>query len=387
MSAMPTASAATSESVDRPLRLAYLGDANSIHVHRWAGWFAAHGHSATLLVPDRFEIRADLPAGIEVIRFRAYYQGRFRPWGYIAEERSLRRILRELKPDVVHGQFLTEYGWHAWMSGFHPYAITVWGSDVTMSLRRSRRIALYGRMALRSADLVTGDSRSLVEDTIAAGARRDKTHLAQFGVDTRRFSPGPDPTALRERLGLVGRRVIFAPRLIRPLYRHGIGVEALAGLPDDVSLLMGRYQVDEAELASVMERAERVGVSKRIVVVPGIDHSEMPDFYRLADVVLSIPMSDATPVSLLEALSCGRPMVATDLPSIREWLADLDAATMVPVDDVPATAAAIVRILGMAPAERADLGSRGRAIVEARAGQDVHMRRIEAIYREMAARR
>ena len=371
----------------RPLRLVFFGDANSIHVHRWAGWFAAHGHAVTLLVPDRFPIKAELPAEIEVKRFRAYYQGRFRPWGYIAEERSLRRIIRDLKPDVVHGHFLTEYGWHAWMSGFHPYAITVWGSDVTMSLRRSRRTAFYGRVALRSADLVTGDSVALVEDTIAAGARRERTHLVQFGVDTGRFSPGPDPIALRARLGLAGRRVIFAPRLIRPLYRHGVAVEAMAGLPDDVSLLMGRYQVDEAELASVMERAERLGVSGRIVVVPGIDHAEMPDFYRLADVVLSIPMSDATPVSLLEALSCGRPMVATDLPSIREWMGDLDPQSLVPVDDVAATSAAISRILGLAPAERASLVDRGRAIVEARAGQDVHMTRVEAMYREMAAAR
>ena len=119
----------------------------------------------------------------------------------------------------------------------------------------------------------------------------------------------------------------------------------------------------------------------------GIDHAEMPDFYRLADVVLSIPMSDATPVSLLEALSCGRPMVASDLPSIREWMGDLDPESLVPVDDAEATTTAMARILALAPAERASLADRGRAIVEQRAGQDVHMTRVEGMYREMAARR
>jgi hypothetical protein len=57
------------------------------------------------------------------------------------------------------------------------------------------------------------------------------------------------------------------------------------------------------------------------------------------------------------------------------------------VDDVAATSAAISRILGLAPAERASLVDRGRAIVEARAGHDVHMTRVEAMYREMAAAR
>ncbi|HEX7490558.1 MAG TPA: glycosyltransferase [Candidatus Limnocylindrales bacterium] len=385
---MPIASAPdiAAPAAARPLRLAFIGDANSIHVRRWSGWFAEHGHAVSLLVPDRFEVKPGLPAGIEVVRFRAYYQGKFRPWGYIAEELSLRKVLRLLRPDVVHAHFLTEYGWHAWMSGHHPYAITVWGSDVTISLRRSRRTAFYGRMALHAADMVTGDSASLVEDTIAAGSRRERTHLIQFGVDTRRFAPAPDPVALRRRLGLEGRRVLLSPRAITHLYRHGVAVEALAQLPDDVVLLMAKYLVDQTEMGALLARAAALGVTERVHFVDGIAHAEMPDFYRLADVVLSIPMSDATPVTLLEALSCGRPVVATDLPSVREWMGDLDPEALVPVDGVAATAAAIERLLAMAPADRTDLGARGRAIVESRAGQDVHMTVVEAMYREMTGR-
>jgi glycosyltransferase involved in cell wall biosynthesis len=375
------------EPTDRPLRLAFLGDANSIHVHRWAGWFADNGHTVSLLVPEGFDIRPGLPASIQVERFRPYYRGRFRPYGYVAEQRSLRRVIAGLRPDVVHAHYLTEYGWHAWMSGFHPYAITVWGSDVTISLRRSRRTAMYGRVALRGADLVTGDSASLVADVIAAGARPERTHLAQFGVDTKRFCPGPDPVELRARLGLEGRRVLFAPRLIRPLYRHGVAVEALASLPADYALLMGKYQVDEEELAAVVARAEALGVSDKIRVVPSIDHAEMPDFYRLAAAVLTIPMSDATPVSLLEALACERPVVATDLPSVREWLGDLDAGSLVPVDDARATAGAISRVAARSAEEQSEIGRRGREIVQTRAGQDSNMAAVEAMYRELRARR
>ncbi|MFI5259769.1 MAG: glycosyltransferase [Candidatus Limnocylindrales bacterium] len=370
-----------------PLRLAYLGDPNSIHVRRWAAWFADHGHVTSLLEPEGLEVGPGLPGAIAVERFAPYYAGRFRPGGYVAERRSLREVVARLGPDVVHAHYLTEYGWHAWMSGFHPYGITVWGSDVTISLRKSRRTALYGRVSLRSADLVTGDSASLVEDVIRAGARRDRTHLVQFGVDTRRFAPGPDPEQLRARLGLAGRRVLFSPRLIRPLYRHGTAVEALAGLSDDYVLLMGRYQVDETELAAVLARAESLGVAARVVVVPSIDHAEMPDFYRLAAAVLTIPNTDATPVTLLEALACERPVVATDLPSVREWLGDLDPDSLVPVDDVRATAAAIARIAARSPSEQAEIGKRGRVIVQGRASQDANMAAVEAIYRDLAARR
>jgi glycosyltransferase involved in cell wall biosynthesis len=392
---MPTApapaaaieTAVAPSAADRPLRLVYFGDPNSIHTQRWSGWFADHGHTVTLLLPEGFQVKAAVQPGVAVERFRPYYAGKIKPWGYIAEELSLRKVLRRLRPDVVHGHYLTEYGWHAWMSGFHPYAITTWGSDVIISLRRSRRTAFYGRVALRRADIVTADSVALLDATVAAGARRDRTHLIQFGVNMERFSPGPDPVALRERLGLKGKRVLFSPRLITPLYRHNIAVQALSSLPADTSLVLSRYQVDESEHTSLLDMAGRLGVSDRVVIVPGIDHAEMPDFYRMADVVLSIPMSDATPVTLLEALSCGRPVVVSDLPSVREWMDELDPAAVVPVNDVAATGAAIERQLAMAPAQRMDLSTRSRAIVEQRAGQDVHMTRVEAIYREMAARR
>jgi glycosyltransferase involved in cell wall biosynthesis len=382
---MPTEPAPDPTAADRPLRLAFFGDPNSIHVRRWAGWFADHGHDTILLEPAGLEIKPGLPGRITVERFTPYYHGRFRPRGYFAERRSLREVLRRFRPDFVHAHYLTEYGWHAWISGFHPYGITVWGSDVTISLRRSRRTAIYGRTALRGADLVTGDSASLVEDVIAAGARPDRTHLVQFGVDTRRFAPGADPEALRARLGLGGRRVLFSPRLVQPLYRHGVAVEALAALPDDYVLLLGRYQVDEAELARVLARADALGVSERVVVVPGIDHAEMPDFYRLAAAVLTIPMSDATPVTLLEALASERPVVATDLPSVREWLGELDPASLVPVDDARATADAIARIASRSAADQQEIGRRGRVIVQDRASQDANMTAVEAMYRKLSS--
>ena len=381
MSSQP---ATESSHAGRPLRLAFIGDPNSIHVRRWSGWFADGGHTVSLLVPAGFAVQPGLPAAISVEPFTPYYRSRNPLLGVLREKRSLGRALERLGPDVVHAHFLTEYGWHAWMSGFHPYAITVWGSDVKISLRRSRRTALYGRMALRRADLVTGDSADLVEDVIAAGARREKTHLIQFGVDTRRFSPDPDPAYLRERLGLAGRRVLLSPRAVTPLYRHGVAVEALAHLPDDVVLLMARYLVDEAELATILRRAEALGVAGRVHLVPRIDHAEMPDFYRLADVVLSIPASDATPVTLLEALACETPVVAADLPSVREWLGELDPDSLVPVDDAVATAGAVARVLARSSEERRDIGRRGRAIVQERASQDVHMTSMEGIYRSLA---
>jgi glycosyltransferase involved in cell wall biosynthesis len=210
--------------------------------------------------------------------------------------------------------------------------------------------------------------------------------MIQFGVDLGQFAPGPDPVALRDRLGLQGKRVVFSPRAVTPLYRQNVVVEALAQLPPDVVVLMSRSAAQAGELEAIERKARDLDLADRLVIVPAIAHSDMADFYRLADVVVSVPISDSSSISVLEALACGRPIVASDLPSIREWLWDLDSPALVPVDDPGATAAALMRALTLDSKSRADIGARGRQIVADRADQDRSLGHVESLYRELAGR-
>jgi glycosyltransferase involved in cell wall biosynthesis len=285
-----------------------------------------------------------------------------------------------VRPDIVNAHFLTVHGWHAWMAGFHPYAITLWGSDIYVGPRKWRAVRMMAGLTLRAADLVMADSEDLRRAAEKLGARPERTELIGWGVDLARFSGGPAPAALRSRLGLDGRRVVFSPRAIAPLYRQNVVVEALARLPSDVSVVISRHNADPAEVAAIERQAASLGLTDRLVLVPGIAHSEMPDFLRLADVIVSVPASDSTSVTTLEAMACERQVVAADLPSVREWLGDLDPALIVPVDDVAATVLALGRALGRSAIERSEIGRRGRAIVQARADQAASLGAVEKLY-------
>jgi glycosyltransferase involved in cell wall biosynthesis len=381
---MPAAAAAQPA---RPLRIAYLGDANSIHFRRWVSFMAERGHSVTLLIADGKTVAPGLPDSIGIERFTPFTSRRIRPLGVIVSRRSLSRALARIQPDVLNAHFLTVHGYHAWISGFHPYVITLWGSDVFIKPKKSRLAALLAWITLRAADMVMVNSEMLKKGALEVGAPAEKTEMIQFGVDLDRFAPGPDPAQLRARLGLVGKRVVFSPRNITPLYRHQVVVQALANLPADVTVVMSRHRAQPEELAAIESQAQALGLSDRLVVVPEIAHDEMPDFYRMADVVVSIPASDSTAVTILEALACERQIVAGSLPSVREWLGELDPAALVPIDDVAATTAALARAFARTPAERAEVGRSGRAIVKARADQARSLANVERLYRELAERK
>ena len=369
------------------LAIAFLGDPNSIHTRRWTGYLADRGHRITLIVGQNLTVNPGLPAGIQIERFVPYTRRPVHLFGAFVAGRSFRKVLERLNPDVLHAHYLTGNGWLSWISGFHPYVITVWGSDVLITARESWRARIHSRLSLHGADLVTGTSDYLLRAAVAAGARSKRTRLIHFGVDMHRFTPGPDPVELRARLGLQGRRVVFSPRTIGPIYHHETVIAALARLPQDVVVVMTRHLADAAELAKLESQAAQLGVADRMIVVDSVAHGDMPDFYRMADVVVSVAASDGGPITVIEALAAGRPVVSTDLPSVREWIADLDPTALVPVGDADATTTAIAYLLDRDPAQKDDLARRARVDVEERADERANMERMELLYRELAARR
>jgi glycosyltransferase involved in cell wall biosynthesis len=369
-----------------PVSIAFFGDPGSLLLPRWLNDFAGRGHEVHLFVERDRPAPATLDPRVGVVRFESFGR-RFGGPGTLRARRSLRAGLAAVKPDVVHAHSVTRHGWAAALSGFHPYVVTVWGSDVLVDPARSAWTRLLARWVLGNADLVTGGSTHLVEAAVRRGARPDRARYVHFGVDTAAFTPDGDTSALRSRLRIGKARVIFSPRVIRPLYRQDVIVDAFARLPADTRLVMTRLQAAESELAAIEARTRALGVADRTVIVPAIDPAEMADFYRLSDVVVSVPVSDGGPNTLVEALACGRPVVSSDLPPNREWLADLDPQALVPVGDVAATAGAIETILRRSDSERAERAARGRSAVCERADRRAMIDRMEAIYRDLASRR
>lgn len=276
------------------------------------------------------------------------------------------------------------------LMGIHPRMAIALGSDIYLttreSVRRRLRAALLGRF-LRGSDVVVAPSEDLARAAVAAGASAARTSCVRFGVDLSEFAPGPDPAELRTRLGVSNARVVLSNRTIGPLYRHSTVVRALAALPHDVVVIMTRHLASPDELRAVERLATDLRVADRIRIIPALPDADMPDLYRLADVVVSVPETDGGPATILEAMACGRQIVATDLPSVREMLGEVDPEGLVPVGDAEAVARAIRRALDRPAAEREAIGQRERAVVQERADRRAALVEFEAIHRRLVPTR
>ena len=371
------------------MRLAFVAPPNSVHTRRWVGWFARAGHDVSIVDPVGVDLQPGLPDTVPVLRPSP--GSRIPLLGSLDRRSKLRDLLDALQPDVVHAHYLVRYGWAAAFAGVRPLVVTPWGSDL-LQVRRSRlRSRLWNWFALRRADLVTVSSDGMLRAAVAAGARPDRVRHIHHGVDTATFSPGAPSPEMRARLGHGGAPVILSPRSITRLYHHEVVLDAVERLGREMPvapiMVVTAAGADAATLAGLRRRAEAAGIAERVHVLEAVAADDLPDLYRIADVVVSVPETDSFAVTLLEAMACERPVVASDLPAVAPVLARLDPAAgrlIVPVGDVAATAAAIQRALTLEDGERRRLGAALRAHVVANAEYDTNMAAMEAIYCELS---
>ena len=114
------------------MRLAFIGNPANILVQRWAAFFVRRGHAVFVLDGFGAPPSPQLDPRITLIRYDAWGSDRLPLLPVLHARRTLRRIVREIRPDVLHGHSARRYGWQAGLAGFRPYVVTVWGSDVLL---------------------------------------------------------------------------------------------------------------------------------------------------------------------------------------------------------------------------------------------------------------
>lgn len=362
---------------DRPLRLVFVANPTHVLVERWVNFFARRGHEATVLDGFDFPDPRGLDDRVRLLRYDARGPIRLPLAPTLHARRTLRRLFAGLRPDVVHGHALKRYGWQVGVAGWHPYVISTWGSDVLLP-PSGPQARFWNRWTMGRADLVTAVSPYMGEAAIRAGARPERVVQVHFGVDTQRFSPAA--TAARR-----DPRLVFSPRAVKPIYNHETILAAFAQLDADARMVMTGRNADPAHLEVITGRMTELGIRDRVDILDDISDEKMLSLYRTATVVVSVPLSDSFPISLLEAMACGTPVVAGDLPAVRAGLEDVVPDWIVSTRSVDAVAAALRRAIAMEPAERARIGEalRERAL---ESDHEANMLRMEALYRELANR-
>ena len=248
---------------------------------------------------------------------------------------ALLEVPRRLRPPLVY----ESHGYAPDVAAALPELVA---TATRPSARKLRRLAAREARVWRRADGYV---------TITAALRAD---LEQRHGTRERIAVVPDGVRLGPRASGAATRISHAcVAYAGHLYAwKGVDVllEAVARLPDARGLIVGGH-AEEPDLARVKALAGRLGIGDRVTFTGMVDPGRVADLLGQADVLAlpnpasAISTRFTSPLKLFEYMAAGRPIVASDLPSIREVLAHEVNALLVPSGDAAAMARAIERLL------------------------------------------
>ena len=364
-----------------PTRILYIADSTSVHTQRWLHYFADRGYDIYLITIGRK--RQILPYVHHVINFDQFY---YDSPSFITTLFKTRRLIRSIRPDILHAHFVHQYGWLGALAGFHPFVLTGWGTDI-LELPYASRFKIgkwLTQYALKRADAVTVTSDAAQREAVALGALPSKVEVIFWGVDTKKFRPDIDTRELRAELNIpAGAPVILSNRSFAPLYNNDIIIEAMAGVVMKYSaailILQNAGGVPGGE-DILKAQAEKIGILKFVRFLPSFDHDRLPPLYALADIYVSVPSWDAGPVSLKEAMACACAPVISSVPGPMEWVRHEENGLVVNIRDIEGLSAAICGLIEH-PEKIRRFNESNRKLILERGDHEIQMQKVERIYR------
>ncbi len=305
------------------------------------GWLKPQSY-----IDGRVETQHDLWEGLDV---QAYSYPAL-PWvsrafnGRSGAVRLLPR-LRAFDPDVVVAYWAYPEGYSGVRAAHalgRPCIVGVLGSDV---LTRAGRLERMTRIALHEADAVAVVSEHLARVVAQRyGVDPRRVHTIINGYNTTVFRPQPQ-TACRAALGLrdEARLIVFVGRLIEAKgLRELLGAfEALAARDPRIELALIGDGVMRAELAAL---AQASPAAARIHMPGALAPAQVAMWLGAGDLATLPSWSEGYPNVVVEALACGRPVVASDVGGLPEIVTQANGI-LVPARDADALAGALRQAL------------------------------------------
>jgi len=225
------------------------------------------------------------------------------------------------------------------------------------------RVEFSNRMLEPLSDGFIGCAKPHGEYLIAhEGCPRHKVFVIPNGVDVEKFCQMHPDSALRDSIGLpAGAPVAAIVAALRPEKNHEMFLDAAAKVvsrvPDARFLIIG----DGARRADLEAKAATLGLSNAVHFLG--TRRDIPQLLALTDVLALSSHMEANPVSILEGLACGKPIVAPRVGSIPETVEDGTNGYLTAPGDADALADRLAMLLSDRELS-AEMGKAGRLMVE-----------------------
>lgn len=230
-----------------------------------------------------------------------------------------------------------------WLSGYRGKVILHWHSDIIKQKKLLKLLMPLQNYIIRRADIIVGTTPVYVKKSPHLSAFQDKVTYLPIGIEQLR----PNNTRIAQiREKYKGKKIVFSLGRLVEYKGYQYLIDSAKYLPDNYIILIGGSGPLKEKL---LKQIEESGLSDKVKLVGRISDDELPAYYAACDLfcLSSIIKTEAFAIVQIEAMSLGKPVVATNIPdSGVSWVnADGVSGLNVNVKDSRALATAIKNIL------------------------------------------
>lgn len=259
---------------------------------------------------------------------------------YFTFLKSLKKAINQFKPDVVHAHYATSYGLIGALSRFHPFIISAWGTDVMKFPQKNfinKKILNYN---LNSADVICATSHTIKDYLYPITTKN--IEVIPFGVDTTVFCKKKVTNLFDETSFVIG-----CIKALETLYNVDVLIKAFSVLKlkhkdKSLKLLIIGVGSQEYELKQLVKK---LNLNDDVVFTGRISFSEVSNYFNMIDVLANLSDYESFGVSVIEAMACEKPVIATNTGGLKEIIENDQFGSLVEIGNVESTAHEIEKYL------------------------------------------
>lgn len=297
------------------MKILQLAAANSIHNVRWANTLTQKGYKVFLVtlhsnkegLDERVQcIKLPIPA----------------PWGYFFNVVFLKKLIKQLQPDLLHVHYATGYGTLGRLSEFQPLILSVWGSDIFEFPHQSKWHRTLLTKNLQAAKQICSTSQTMAIETEKYCFDKP-IHVVPFGIDVNLFHPCPqlrDETLLK--IGTV--KTLALPYGIDILIRafHGLYKQLVYNDPTLAQRLRLCIAGDGEQRTALQALVNKLGLSTVTEFAGHLPHHLVPAYLNQLHIYVAASRQESFGVAVLEASACGLPVIVSRTGGLPEVVED-----------------------------------------------------------------
>ncbi len=341
-------------------RILLLADVNSPHTQKWVVSLINSGFDIAVFTLSKSTL--DWHKGLDNFQLfekygfskEVFLSSKFSKLRFLNVVPELKKIISTYKPDILHAHYASSYGLIGALTGFHPFIISAWGSDVFTFPQEGFLNKLILKFNFRKADVILSTGQVMKSEISKYTSK--EVFITPFGVDTEHFKPMPYQKSEELIIGTIKRMedtygisyLIRAFKILTQRYRN---------VPMRL-LLVG----DGAQTESYKKLVRDLDLEPMVTFTGLIPHNEIVTFHNKLDIFAALSLSESFGVAVLEASACEKPVVVTNVGGLPEVAINNYTGFIVQPANIEDAALALSKLVEDAQL-RAELGSNGRKFV------------------------